>query len=88
MIESPVFSPCFLIEFRKFFHQLNIHTFFLSLPLGLKGLFPLSNKAMISNAYIHSSELASKRISNCNIMKSYNQSCDRPNLIGIISDYY
>ncbi len=24
----------------------------------------------------------------CNIMKSYNQSCDRSNLIGTISDHY
>ncbi len=49
-IEPPVFPPRFLIEFRRFFHQLNTHGFLLSLSLGLGGFFPIS-KAMISNAY-------------------------------------
>ncbi len=50
-IESPGFPPRFFIEFRRFFHQLNTHGFLFSLRLDLGGFFPLSNKAITSNAY-------------------------------------
>ncbi len=82
LIKSPVFPPRFLIKFRKFFHQLNIHGFLLSLSLSLGGFL---NQAMTSNAYTRLSELASKREGNCNVMKSFDLTCDRSNLIRTIS---
>ncbi len=39
LIKPLVFSPCFLIEFRRFFHLLNTYSFLFSLPLGLKSFF-------------------------------------------------
>ncbi len=48
LIEPPVFSPYFLIEFGRFFYQLNIHGFLFSFPLGLGGIF---YQALTSNAY-------------------------------------
>ncbi len=88
LLKSPGFPSHFLIEFSRFFYQLNTHGFLLSLPLGLGGFFLLSNKAMISNAYIRSSELASKKEGNCNVIKSSDQSQDGSNLIEKISDHY
>ncbi len=88
LIKSPVFSPYFFIEFRRFFHQLNTHGFLLSFLLGLGGFFHLSNKAMTLKTYIRLLELASKKEGNCNLIKLCDQSCDRSNLIKTISDHY
>ncbi len=38
-IKPPVFLLRFFIDFRRFFHQSNIHGFLLSFPLGLGGFF-------------------------------------------------
>ncbi len=48
LIESSGFLPRFLIEFRRFFHQLNTPGFLLSFPLGLGGFL---YQALTSNAY-------------------------------------
>ena len=82
LIKSSIFSPRFLIKFRRFFHQLNTHSFFFSFPLGLEGFF--STITMISNVTCLL-KLASKRKSNYNIKILHDQSYDRSILIGKIS---
>ncbi len=61
LIEPPIFSPRFLIKFRRFFHQLNIHSFLLSLQLGLGGF--LHQNHDLKRLYAHqSSHLRGKTI--------------------------
>ncbi len=85
LIESLVFPPHFLIEFRRYFHQSNTHGFLFSLPLGLGSFVP---PMPWSQTLTRSSELVSKREGNCNILKSCDQSRDGSNQIETISDHY
>ncbi len=78
----PGFPPCFFIKFKMFFTDW--HTRFLpQFSTGFSRSVPI-NKALISNA-THPSELASKRESNWNVIKSHNQLHDRSYLIRTIS---
>ncbi len=62
-IMPPVFLSHFFIKFKRFFHQLNIYSFFLSLPLGLEGFFPYQQSYDLKYLYAHwSSHLRRKAI--------------------------
>ena len=76
-----IFFLVFLSNLGGFFTNW-IHGFLLSFLLNLGGFF-LINKTIISNA-IYLLELAFKKKSNYNVMKLYNQSHDRSNLIKTI----
>ncbi len=61
------------------------HTRFLSQsPTGFRRFSP---PKLWSQTLTRLLELASKREGNCDVMKSYDQLCDRSNLIGTISDH-
>ena len=51
LIKRLAFPFCFVIEFRSFFHQLNIYGFLLSLVLGLGGFFPIKQNHNLKRLY-------------------------------------